>query len=381
MSVPGQSKCLFSLSSPQLKAFLTSKGRPLQIFGMEERDKVVSGFVQGAEGAEFSVHFHDGRTRKPATGYEVSVYFGQKSQGHFYSEPSEVPVDASEHFEGRFAKWSSKRTHVRPFTFTKARTTDDKGEQCWDKDFLDNVGLIKLEYRRIKQSPPLTKEETEKKKEKEKEKAKAAKEKAGKGAGATPRYKDPLRKQDGRLLDEDTDKGNYGKLIPKKLATPYSSSSSTASGWRYDYVDEEEVDITFAFRVRSQAWVEDFLSNDLPETSPSPPPTPPLKVAGQLFLDFSEAEAQGVVAAKRESASTAAKEASPPTKKRKVDSGALTAATALGDDGASSADSQAETVGCSASSGTAPTEYGEGSLDSADHGASIDFNDALCTGE
>lgn len=37
------------------------------------------------------------------------------------------------------------QTSILPFTFSKVKTTDDKGRACYERDFVKNLGSIQLQ--------------------------------------------------------------------------------------------------------------------------------------------------------------------------------------------------------------------------------------------
>ncbi|GAA6040935.1 hypothetical protein JCM8097_003195 [Rhodosporidiobolus ruineniae] len=289
MHVADQSQCLYATSTNnktfhRFKAFITVKGKPSQIFGMDEGPGWVSGYAQGAEGAQFSVTLYDGREGKSgAKGYKAGLSFGDEKIWRFLFRPGEVtsmkalPRDA----QGRFFEFKEYRRQVRPYQFAKIPTTDDARQASTDDDFLNNISVVKIEVRQLKQAP------------KKPEKKAAAKKKVQPWEEPESEDDDPLERVDDRLLDEKTDKGqfalnaSYGDLVDKPAAKGGSSSS-----WSWQYVNKSKVDFTFTFRIRSQAWVQNFLDPDRTPTPPRSPHTPPRELAGTLYLDFDADEAQ-----------------------------------------------------------------------------------------
>ncbi|GAA6040937.1 hypothetical protein JCM8097_003196 [Rhodosporidiobolus ruineniae] len=296
MSIPEPSQCLFATSAQNktfqgIKAFLTVKGTPARVFGMDEGPGWVSAFAQGSEGSNFSVTIYDGREGKSgAKGQEIELFFGEKDIENYYFKPSDMADIRTSSREDKerfvvFDEYRINKRQVRPYQFAKIATTDDSHKASCDDDFLNSISVIKLTVRQIKQAPRDPKEKKKKKKKK------AAWEESSESEGD-----DPVKKADKRLLDEKTDKGqfalnaSYGDIIEKPLPKRKDNGETSAPYWRYQYV-HDEVDFTFTFRVRSSAWVKNFLDPDRERTPPREVHTPPRELDGELYLDMDEEEA------------------------------------------------------------------------------------------
>ncbi|GAA5985767.1 hypothetical protein JCM11641_006200 [Rhodosporidiobolus odoratus] len=151
----------------------------------------------------------------------------------------------------------------------KVSTTQERGQACIDEDFLSNISVVDIEYMLVKQAPKAKDEkETNKKKKKT--------------VTSTEDSYDPLADKDDKLLDEETDRGqfalnpSFGDLIVDKRV------DSNDSSWKFVLVNKDEVGMPLIFRIRAQV--------------PSRPVTPPVQVGDALCLDTSIEEAQAGLA-------------------------------------------------------------------------------------
>ncbi|GAA5901136.1 hypothetical protein JCM6882_006127 [Rhodosporidiobolus microsporus] len=308
MQPPTDDYSLFSTSKDRssrnelkLKAFVSVNGQPLQVHERRQFGKTVNGSVQAAVGQDFEIAFYDGRSLSdgPKVGYEVSVFFGKQRIHGIYNKPSHVKdrrslVDSAEF---RYLRWSDVRVgdnHIRKMRFSKVATTDEEEGACADADFLNNLSVLKLEYRRIKQAPRV------KKTEEEKAWAKVQAKRDREARKNRPAF-DPAAKMDGRMLSEKADKANFaidpsfGELVETKVQKRTGKGSS--SSWKYVYVDPDQVDLTFQFRIRSAAYIEKLYAEPEPEPEPQRATTPPVRLGKTLLIDFDDDEIEAAAAA------------------------------------------------------------------------------------
>ncbi|GAA5820367.1 hypothetical protein JCM11251_005595 [Rhodosporidiobolus azoricus] len=319
MKPPEQSKCLYAIS-PQnkayhgIKVFLAVKERPLELFGMQEVGQTVQAFLKGEVGQDFEVIFYDGRERQAKKeGYEVKVFFGKRRVAFTRERPGTVDFatgqsDTSIFRFTRFKKYrvddvlldtlatrlnidaDESQEHVRHFSFAKVATTDNADEACTDNDYLANLSIIKVEYRRVKNMAKEKAATGEKSRKKLAEQNGAAMD-AKEGGGS--KRSGILDKDGERRLSETADKGTFA-LAPSfgNLVEDKKKNSSHVAPWSYAYVDEDKVDLTFTFRVRSEARVASVWEReaDLEPILSSPPKT--VELGDALYLDFDENEAR-----------------------------------------------------------------------------------------
>ncbi|BGP40221.1 ribosomal 40S subunit protein S1B [Rhodotorula kratochvilovae] len=288
MLVPDQSHSLFLLKRPELKAHIVVDDKPLPVFGMTESPKKVTGFVQGAYGAEFAVCLYDGRTKQAKRGNEAALFFGEQIVARNWVKSGEIEYKSSADDDERFVLWdevSVDAEHTRRFAFGTVPTSDDRSTTSQDHKWLDGVAAIKIEYLKSKvvRMP----------KQKKKKDAKLPQ------PSEDAAY-DPLKAQkaDKRSVFEGEEKGNFGLTasfgaLQKKDKLPASAGEEKEKRYTttYDYVDKDKPDITFVFYIRSDVWIRNFLAGEGPQ-EPERPKTPPLTVGDAIYLDTTLSEAE-----------------------------------------------------------------------------------------
>ncbi|BGP48327.1 ribosomal 40S subunit protein S1B [Rhodotorula kratochvilovae] len=284
MLVPDQSHSLFLLKRPELKAHMVVDDKPLPVFGMTESPKKVTGFVQGAYGAEFAVCLYDGRTKQAKRGNEAALFFGEQIVARNWVKSGEIEYKSSADDDERFVLWDEVSVDAH---------------HAQDHKWLDGVAAIKIEYRQITNV-----------KSKVVRVAKKKKKNAKLPEPSEDAAYDPLKAQeaDKRSVFEGEEKGNVGLTasfgaLQKKDKPPASAGEEKEKRYTttYDYVDKDKPDITFVFYIRSDVWIRNFLAGEGPK-EPERPKTPPLTVGDAIYLDttLSEAEDEQKRAGERE---------------------------------------------------------------------------------
>ncbi|GAA5820368.1 hypothetical protein JCM11251_005596 [Rhodosporidiobolus azoricus] len=274
-------------------------GQALPIHERKQYGQTVVGSVQAAVGEEFEIAVLDARTEGKVSGYEVTLYFGKEYISGTYNKPSHVKDRRSlpaEH-DFRYIRYKEVRvgeSHVRRFRFSKVATTDEEEGACSDADFLSYLSVIKLEYRRIKQAPRVQKNEYEKAMAKELAKIERARKK-------NRPVHDPAAKKDARMLSERADKANFA-IDPSFGDLVYNKPEKRKGGggsWKYVYVDQDQVDLTFKFNIRSAAYIQKLYTEPAPavKAEPERASTPPIRLGKTLLIDFDDDEVEAAAAA------------------------------------------------------------------------------------
>ncbi|GAA6001951.1 hypothetical protein JCM10207_003008 [Rhodosporidiobolus poonsookiae] len=303
--LPPLTHLLYTPDQFGLAAYISDgNGKPLKVHDLDYGQRSASGMIAGEPGQKFSVTFVEQRTEKPKKGYSISLYFGEKHIDGEWLRAADAPWDEPPNHQRRFFTYSETRVDdhsVRPFTFGKIQTTDDQSEVTEDTNFAQDISTIRFKYRRIKNAR-LVKE--------------TAEEKAAKRARKKTANEDPLSSLDNRKINEKADKGafalaaSYGNAVTKKLKLSKSEKKTAAKRYTYDFLDPLVPDLTFTFRIRSQAWFdkreEDQSSHATPPPAPPErPETPPIHLNdGAMCLDMDEDEVDRLI--EREDAEIAA---------------------------------------------------------------------------
>ncbi|GAA6014171.1 hypothetical protein JCM10207_006121 [Rhodosporidiobolus poonsookiae] len=301
--LPPLTHLLYSSYQPGLVAYISSKGRPLEVHERSQGPRMATGVVAGEPGDEFSVHFVEQRTRKPAKGYEIKLYFGEEYITGNFMRPAETGYDTSLDHPHRWHTYSDTRVDnytVRPFAFSKIATTDDKSKVT-EGAAAEDISTVRFKYRRIK-NVRVHKQTAVQRAEKQSRISKAS--------------SDLLGNRDGRKVDEKADKGSfslaasYGNLVTDELQLSQRGKRAAAKVYNYEIVDPNFPDLTFTFKIRSQVWLDKTEKER--ESASAPPPaaverhdTPPIDLNdGAICLDMDEDEVDRLI--EREAAEIAA---------------------------------------------------------------------------
>ncbi|GAA6040933.1 hypothetical protein JCM8097_003194 [Rhodosporidiobolus ruineniae] len=269
MHVPDDQYCLFAAANSNstfhgIKAFLSVKGQPAQVYGMDEKECEVAGVVQGEDGADFSLTVYDGREcASQDIGYVARLFFGTDYVTGYYDTPGSgrLRKDLAHNASERFDVLNSMRINDhqrRSFRFAHVATTEDTASVTHDESILGNLSIIRLKFCLIKEK---------------------------KQHFIVPQDPEPRRDWHHDPLFK-----TLTATSSKSGSPPSSTSGSASKQWDYEYINPDKIDLTLTFKVLSEAAMQKYL---VPAAPPPKPSTPvrALELGNTLYLDFDPDEA------------------------------------------------------------------------------------------
>ncbi|GAA5844723.1 hypothetical protein JCM5353_005837 [Sporobolomyces roseus] len=252
-SIPDEGYYLTSDNITDYYTWVEVDGKPLQVYGIEEKENKIFGYIEAQEGKQFVVCLADLRTTPPEQSFCTRAFVdGAYCNGQLTHCTSSGYATASKK-SWRCSKLLGKKTShttIQPLIFSKLELTDDDDLACNDEEALKALGTVQVVYRRINNVRTCANPEVANSKY---------------SSAQTQRFHEKAKKA------QVSHQATFGAEVTRKAAVRRTSFS-----WA-DAVDPLE---TYEFRYRSRQLLqlEGFIP-DSPEPSSEPSPSPVPQVA------------------------------------------------------------------------------------------------------
>ncbi|BGP38184.1 hypothetical protein JCM10449v2_002113 [Rhodotorula kratochvilovae] len=152
MILPDASHRLSFPGVEDVHAWIEVDGQPLQVYGVEEGDRKVVGFVEAKEGAGFEVHYLDLRTSCQSAHVARLYVDGSRVSGKLLKRDQSMFNQPADDSSRKIVFKGTKETQItiRPFQFSTLRLTDDDDLACPNEGVVKNLGTIQLKYIRVR---------------------------------------------------------------------------------------------------------------------------------------------------------------------------------------------------------------------------------------